>query len=78
MPNTSFSQNQIPVSERSSLQEMSKKDSEAMSAMLVTSGEGLGMSNTLSVLIRTYDSTASKRLSTDGQISSGGDPLNVS
>lgn len=78
MPNTSFSQKQIRVSERSSLQEMRKKGSEAMSAMLVTSGEGLGMSNTLSVLIRTNDSTASKRLSTDGQISSGGDPLNVS
>ncbi|MET0063896.1 MAG: hypothetical protein ABW176_16555 [Candidatus Thiodiazotropha endolucinida] len=71
MPNTSLSQKQIRVSERSSLQEMRKKGSEAMSAMLVTSGEGLGMSNTLSVLIRTNDSTASKRLSTDGQISSG-------
>lgn len=48
-----------------------------MSVMLVTSGEGLGMSNRLSVLTRTNDSTASKRLSTDGQISSGGDSLNV-
>ncbi|WP_369163090.1 hypothetical protein [Candidatus Thiodiazotropha sp. LNASS1] len=56
---------------------MRKKGSEAMSAMLVTSGEGLGMSNRLSVLTRTNDSTASKRLSTDGQISSGGGSLNV-